>query len=257
MSSTLIRIAVIPGLIIIGYVYLKDKVEKEPLPLILKLIAFGAACCYVAGFAENVAAGFLPSYPKGTLNYALINAFLLAAFWEELIKFLALKLGSWKNSSFNYRFDGVVYGVSVAVGFAVLENVMYVSMYGFATALVRAFTAVPLHAFCGAAMGIFYSYAKEASILGQNGKSMFNRILALVVPMLIHGVYDTLAMMSSELASMLLIVFVAFLYIVMIRVIKQFSAADHQAGFYPRARVLYPDESGDTVETEIKSDFKL
>lgn len=232
MDYMLLRLAIIPGLIIIGYVYLKDKVEKEPVGLIAKLIVFGCLCCYVAGSVESIESSFLPAYPNGSLQYALTNAFLVAALCEEVIKYLALRLGSWKHNSFNYRFDGIVYGVSVAVGFAVLENIMYVSMYGFGTAVVRAFTAVPLHAFCGAIMGIFYSLSKKASIDHESGKCTMYTVMSVLVPIVVHGIYDTFAMLRSTTASMILIIFVVYLYITVIRTIKKMSAEDAAAGFY-------------------------
>ena len=241
MSNQLMALAIIPGLLIIIYVYKKDKVEKEPIGLIIKLIIFGAISCIAAGFIETVESDFLPSYPKGTLEYALINAFAMAALVEEIVKYLALKIGSWKNPSFNYRFDGVVYGVSAAVGFALFENIMYVSSYGLSTAIVRAFTAVPLHAFCGVFMGVFFSYAKKASILGKGGTVLLCKIFALIVPMLIHGIYDTLAFLGTEESTIGLLIFVVILYIVALTTIRKLSKADFEAGFYPEARYIEYD----------------
>lgn len=231
-------LAIVPGLLIIIYVYTKDKVEKEPLPLILKIIFFGILSCIAAGYVEAFAAEFLPQYPKGSLGYSLVNAFALAAFWEEILKYLALKIGSWNNSAFNYRFDGIVFGVSSAVGFAIYENIMYVAQYGFQTAIVRAVTAVPLHAFCGVFMGVFYALAKKNSILGKGGRSLLCRIMALIVPMAIHGIYDTFAFLGTSTANYMLFGFVIILYIVAIRTIKKMSEADSHAGFYPEAREI-------------------
>jgi RsiW-degrading membrane proteinase PrsW (M82 family) len=231
-------LAIIPGLLIIIYVYKKDKVEKEPVSLIIRLLIYGAVSCVFAGIIEGIEASFLPQYPKGSLGYALINAFAMAALVEETVKYLALRIGSWKYKGFNYRFDGIVYGVSAAVGFAIFENVSYVAAYGLSTAIVRAFTAVPLHAFCGVFMGIFYSYEKKAAILGQSSTSRGFRLLALIVPMLIHGVYDTLAFLQTETSTTALLVFVVILYIISITNIKKLSKADRSAGFYPEARTI-------------------
>ena len=234
MTTELTRLAVIPGLIIIIYIYGKDKVEKEPIGLIMKLILFGMCCCFFAGAAESVMMSTLPQYQAGTLEYAVTEAFLVAALCEEAVKLIALRLGSWRNSHFNYRFDGIVYGVSVAVGFAILENVMYVTQYGFGTALVRAFTAVPLHAFCGAVMGIHYSFARKAAIDGRSLARIGQMALAFIVPFVIHGTYDTFAMMRSQQASFCLIVFVIFLYITVTAMINRMSKEDRNGGFYRR-----------------------
>ncbi len=237
ISSNLMALAIIPGLVLIVYVYKKDKVEKEPIGLIIKIIIFGIISCIAAAYLEQLESNFLPQYPQGSLEYALTTSFCMAALVEETVKYLAMRLGSWKYQGFNYRFDGIVYGVSAAVGFAVYENIMYVAMYGFQTAVVRAFTAIPLHAFCGVFMGVFYSYSKKASILGINGAKTLYTILALIVPMMIHGTYDTFAFLG-ETGTIPLLIFVVILYIAAISTIRNMSKADYRAGFYPAARSI-------------------
>lgn len=237
LSRDLMALAIIPGLLLIIYVYRKDKVEKEPLGLILRIIIYGIISCIAAGYLEQLESNFLPKYQEGTVEYAVMTSFCMAAFVEEIVKFLAMRLGSWRYQGFNYRFDGIVYGVSAAVGFAVYENIMYVAMYGFQTAVVRAFTAIPLHAFCGVFMGVMYSYSKKASILGQGGKSVLFTIFALLLPMLIHGTYDTFAFLG-ERGTIPLLVFVVILYIAAISTINRMSREDYRAGFYPQARSI-------------------
>ena len=241
MDNKLLAIAVIPGLLILIYVYGKDKVEKEPLGMIIKLVILGALSCLVAAFSEAALQSVLPQYKQGTIQFALQTSFCLAALCEEIVKYLALRIGSWKSPHFNYRFDGVVYGASAAVGFAVFENIQYVAMYGIATAVSRAFLAVPLHAFCGVFMGVFYSYSKKASIVGMKNSSRFFTFLALIVPMIIHGIYDTCAFMANEFFTTILLIFVVLLYIAAITTIRRLSAADRLAGFYPEARYIEYD----------------
>lgn len=242
MSNQLMALAIIPGLLIIIYVYGKDKVEKEPIGLIIRLMFLGVLSCIAAGFAEQLLDSVLPKRTPGTIEYAVQTSFCLAAFCEETLKYLALRIGSWKCNSFNYRFDGIVYGVSAAVGFAIFENINYVAAYGLATAITRAFLAVPLHAFCGVFMGVFYSYAKKASILGRGGLSFFFTLMSLIVPMVIHGIYDTCAFMQgNDVFTYALLVFVVLLYFIAIKTIKNMSAADRTAGFYPEARVIEYD----------------
>lgn len=233
MDRNLMALAVIPGLLLVIYVYRKDKVEKEPLGLIIRIILFGVLSCLAAGYIEQFEMGFLPKYSEGTVQYAVQTSFLVAALVEETVKYIAMRLGSWNYKGFNYRFDGIVYGVSSAVGFAIFENINYVAIYGFQTGVVRAFTAIPLHAFCGVFMGVFYAYSKKASILG---KSPFKfTLLALLVPMLIHGTYDTFAFLG-ERGTLPLLIFVVLLYIASIRTINKMSREDYRAGFYPQAR---------------------
>lgn len=235
LDRNLMALAIIPGLLLIIYVYKKDKVEKEPVNLIIRIILYGIISCICAGYLEMLESSVLPQYEKGTIEYALTTSFLCAALVEEIVKYLAMRLGSWKYPGFNYRFDGIVYGVSAGVGFAIYENIMYVASYGFATAVVRAFTAVPLHAFCGVFMGVFYAYSKKASILGQS--TIGYTLLALIVPMIIHGIYDTCAFMGDK-GTVPFMIFVVLLYIAAIGTIRKMSREDYRAGFYPGPRTM-------------------
>lgn len=229
LDTNLMALAIIPGLLLIIYVYKKDKVEKEPVKLIVRLVIFGIISCIVAAALEQAESAFLPKYPEGSVQNALVQSFLMAALVEETVKYLATRFGSWRYTGFNYRFDGIVYGVSAAVGFAIYENILYVASYGLATAIVRAFTAIPLHAFCGVFMGVFYSYSKKASLTGE--PTFKWNILTLLVPMLIHGTYDTFAFLG-EAGTVPLLVFVVILYIAAISTIRKMSREDYRAGFY-------------------------
>lgn len=154
MSDGLMTLALLPGILIIIFIFRKDKIEREPVSLIVKLALFGALSCIPAIFLELFIGELGPVYTEGTLAYALYEAFVIAALCEEICKYVFLRLGSWRHKAFDYRFDGIVYGVSVAVGFALLENILYVMEGGFYTAVMRAVLAVPLHAFCGVFMGV-------------------------------------------------------------------------------------------------------
>ncbi|MCQ2546493.1 MAG: PrsW family glutamic-type intramembrane protease [Clostridia bacterium] len=235
MATNLLFLALLPGILIIIYIFRMDKVEHEPRSLIIKLLIFGVISCLPAMFFETLISTGNPGLQVGTVEYAFFTAFAVAALCEEFFKFLLLRLGSWRSKNFNYRFDGIVYGVAVAVGFALFENVMYVAQGGIETAIMRGILAVPLHAFCGVFMGVFYGAAKKYSIEGRKGKVINRTLLALVVPMLIHGIYDTLAFMESGFTTGLLLAFVAFMYIVAIRVVRDFSRDDWKAGFYTDA----------------------
>jgi RsiW-degrading membrane proteinase PrsW (M82 family) len=104
---------------------------------------------------------------------------------EEFSKFLFVRFILFKNQNFNEPFDGIVYAVMVSMGFATLENVMYVYQYGFMTGVLRMFTAVPAHAVFGIMMGYFLGRAKFTV-----EQQIIYSLLALLVPTLFHGAYD-------------------------------------------------------------------
>lgn len=232
MSNTLLFLALVPGIIIIIFIFRKDKVEHEPLGFLFILVGLGALSCIPASFLEMFITHLVPSFPPHSLQHAAFEAFAIAAFCEELCKYLLLRLGSWRSRNFNYRFDGIVYGVCVAVGFALLENVLYVAGGGIETALMRGVLAVPLHAFCGVFMGIYYGAAKKAAIDGRRAEQSSNTFKALIIPMLIHGFYDTMAFLENTAASIILLAFVAFMYYIAVKRVNQYSRDDATAAFY-------------------------
>ena len=122
--------------------------------------------------------------------------------------------------------DGVVYGVSVSLGFALWENLGYVAMYGFGTALVRAVTAVPGHACFGVFMGAWYGMAKRWEGAGFESRSRTCRTMALLLPALIHGCYDFIATYENAGVSGIFAVFVVLLFVVSLILVRRLSAND-------------------------------
>ena len=57
----------------------------------------------------------------------LFDAFILSGFVEELAKWVVLVAAVYHWDEFDEPLDGVVYGVAVALGFATLENMLFVT----------------------------------------------------------------------------------------------------------------------------------
>ena len=120
------------------------------------------------------------------------QAFLEAGIPEELCKFLVLYWLIWKAPEFDEHFDGIVYATFVSMGFACLENILYVFQYGAGTGIMRAVTAVPGHFFFAVVMGYYFSKAKFDVT---NRKS--NMIKCIIYPMIVHGIYDMILFMMT------------------------------------------------------------
>ena len=139
---------------------------------------------------------------------------------------ILLRRVTWRHPAFNCQFDGVVYAVFVSLGFALWENIGYVAIYGFSTALVRAVTAVPGHACFGVFMGAWYGQAKRYDLRGDEAASRRSRHKALWLPMLLHGTYDFVASSGSELSALVFLAFIVILYVVAIRKVRRLSRED-------------------------------
>ena len=223
--SRLLSLALLPAAALLFYIYRMDTIEKEPTKLLVRLFLFGCLCAIPASILEGIGDQLIAGI--GSVFVRLfVQAFLVVAVAEEGCKF-AFLCTAWKNPAFDYRFDAIVYAVCVSLGFAALENVLYVMQYGFATALIRAVTSVPGHCFFGVYMGYWFGKAKHARFYGLPGSGTY-LALAFIVPVLLHGFYDFCCFMSGS-NGLFVAVFYAFLiafFISAVRCVKKASASD-------------------------------
>lgn len=191
----MINLAIIPSMVLFFVVWYGDKVEKEPPKLLAKL--FGLGClstisAVILGLLGEFAAGLV--FEQESMIYLAVDNFILTALIEEGGKYFFLKVGTWKNKEFNYTFDGVVYAVAVSLGFATIENILYVLssglIGGFFVAIIRALLSVPGHVMFAVFMGYYYGLAKYAEAEGNMAKCRINLVKALLVPVLLHGFFD-------------------------------------------------------------------
>ena len=232
MIRLLIILASLPGILLIVFVYKQDKIEKEPKGLLLKLMLFGVLSIIPALIAELLGGAILGLiFDESSVIYKVIDCFLIVALSEEGFKFLMLKAGSWKSREFNYSFDGVVYAVSTGLGFAIVENILYVLQSGVGLAFMRAFTAIVAHAVFGVIMGIFYGKARQFETLCDEKRKKLYFRRALLYPALVHGLYDYLLSIESILAGVAFVAVLIVLYVIMFAGVK--SAAKKDAPTVP------------------------
>lgn len=227
MNRILAAAAVLPALALIIYVCKADKLEKEPVGLIAKLVLLGVLSTFMALVTETVGELILNMLAiRSQTLYSFLTFFLVVGLSEEGFKYLLLKKLTWKNENFNCRFDGIVYSVCLSLGFALWENLSYVANYGISVAVARALTAVPGHASFGVIMGAFYSTAKGFSLMGDEEKSKRCRNAALIVPTLVHGLYDFVASAQTYLSTLVFLALIAAVFIVSFKILKKMSKND-------------------------------
>ena len=170
-TAIILAAAIMPALLLWLYIWFRDS-RPEPLRLLLKSILLGVIICLPVSLTEQVAQGMVEALVgTGTLLGSTLEAFLVAALTEEAFKLLALWIVLRRNPYFDEHFDGIVYAVSVGLGFAATENVLYLFSYYYS---VHHFT----------------------------DHSAWTAICILLVPVLAHGIYDALAL-SGQVSPVL------------------------------------------------------
>ena len=147
----------------------------------------------------------IPSYNMEGISSAAYTAFVVAGLTEEGMKFLAFYFFFWNNRNFNEKFDGIVYSVFISLGFAAIENLLYVFTGGYEVGIIRAITAVPAHALFGIVMGYYFGLAK----FNDRMKPVF-LLFAFLLPFLFHGLYDFLLMGNSPVLLSFIPLFICF-----------------------------------------------
>ena len=186
----LFALAIAPGFALAIYFYLADKYEKEPIRLLFQCFSLGMFSILPALFLGNLFEFFGLTLGESSLSIFLY-AFITVALSEELSKYVLFTRKMYKHEEFNEPYDGIIYAVMVSLGFATLENVLYVLEYGYTTAIARMFTAVPAHATFGVLMGFFVGYGKF------NSHPRFFKGLGLFMAIIFHGAYDYFLMNNN------------------------------------------------------------
>jgi len=231
LNPILIAAAVIPAVVLLVKVYKVDHLDKESPRLLWNLVVRGVIATVFAMLTEWIGEFVLSSFvQEQTVLYNFLLYFIVVAVSEEGFKYLLMKQRTWKDPEFNFQFDGVVYAVFVSLGFALWENISYVLMYGFGTALVRAVTAVPGHACFGVFMGAWYGLAKKYESYGMHSQSKTCRVVALLSSIVLHGCYDFTASIENQNYAWVFVAFVVVMFIVAFRLVKKLSQNDRYVG---------------------------
>ena len=181
-----IALALAPGIAICMFIFYKDVYNREPklnliVSFILGCVAIFPAIWFEQAFSYTI---------DGSITGVAIFSYAVVGFSEEASKFLGLRFYSYRQKSFDEPLDGIVYSVMVSMGFATLENVMYVMKYaeagqGLQVGLQRMFLSVPAHASFGVVMGYFVGKAKFKS-----SNSLMVMFTGLLIAIFFHGTYD-------------------------------------------------------------------
>ena len=235
MSPFLLLAALVPAAFLMVQVYRLDRIEKEPAGLLLKLALFGALSGLAAGAIEGALTRVLDVTLGGGMLRLVLENFLAVALVEEACKRWVVLKFAWRHPAFDYRFDAVVYCVFSALGFAALENILYVAEYGFAVAVSRALLSVPGHCFFAVYMGIYLGQAKMAERamqryyieLPDETPGQYLRA-SLLVPALLHGFWDFSLSVGGGLMTVLFYLFVLAFFIDAYRKLRFAAGSDEQ-----------------------------
>lgn len=243
-----LALALAPTLAIILFILYRDKFDREPATVLFGSFLYGVLAT-IPAIALEMGAGYFGL--EETIHGTVIFVFFGVALVEEFVKFVPLRLYSFTRRSFDEPLDGIVHGVMVGLGFATLENLLYVYENGIGVAIARMFFSVPGHAAYGVIMGYFFGKAKF------NYQQRRRLLLAgLLLAVFFHGLYDSCLFVSQKvendavkallLLAALTIAIVAYIFAA--RLIRQ---------HHRLSRRLYNDNPACTIRSATADDIPL
>ncbi|GIQ71051.1 protease PrsW [Xylanibacillus composti] len=211
--------AVAPGISLLTYIYLKDRYSPEPIRLVARMFIVGMLVVFPIMVVQR-------GLVLGLGTNELLFAFGISAALEEFVKWLIVYHMIFRAKEFDEPYDGIVYAVAASLGFATLENILYVSMATatFSEMLMRALLPVSGHALFGVVMGYYLGLAK----FGRKPKRMLG--LSLLLPLLWHGAYDYIILAADQAWIWFIIPFMAVLWI---RSLRKMNRASNRSPLRP------------------------
>lgn len=227
----LFTISVLPVIVIGMYVYKKDK-QREEIELLTKLFLGGMGSCILVLIVSSILGFIFPilSADPEKMNLAelFVHVFIGVALVEELCKWIIAYKISYNDKEFDEFYDAILYCVFVALGFACLENLLYVYQRGIITGIIRALLAVPGHACDGMFMGYYLGLSKISDLNNRNDLKIKNIIFSILVPTITHGIYDYCLFTKIPIFIILFFIFVVGMYIYVLKRIKKISSINRK-----------------------------
>ncbi|TDQ41552.1 glutamic-type intramembrane protease PrsW [Aureibacillus halotolerans] len=198
----IISAGVAPGAALLCYFYLHDKYESEPFSLVFKMFITGLLIVFPIMFLQYT------MHHEIIISSHVFEAFVETALLEEFSKWFVLYYMIYRHVEFDDYYDGIVYGVAVSLGFATLENILYLFANGLDTAFGRALLPVSSHALYGVIMGYYLGRARFKT----KASKMPWLLMSFMIPFLLHGVYDLIILSFADNWMMMMIPFMTFLW---------------------------------------------
>lgn len=180
----IVTAAMAPGMALLSYFYLRNHYSSYTSAFVFRTFLIGVLLVFPVMVLQYA---FIE---EGFFKNLLVQTIVLYGVIEEFFKWFLLYFFAYQHADFKRRYDGIVFGVALSLGFASLENVLYLLANGLETAIGRALLPVSSHALFGVLMGYYMGRAK----LEREAKAR-HLTLALIFPILLHSIYDSILLL--------------------------------------------------------------
>lgn len=199
----LFQLASAPVIMLLFFVYAKDKYEKEPNLMLFTAVFYGMIMTAFVIAADIFIENNISTKSK------LFSVFILSAGTEETIKLIFIYFLMHKNPNLNEPFDGIFYSAYICLGFAWIENIIYVmspDLGGMETAFARSIFSVPGHFLFSVFMGYYFAcFSYEKRGVGFLLYSFFSAYI-------LHALYNLIIIYTQKYYIFIIYAYMFFLW---------------------------------------------
>lgn len=206
---SIITAAVAPALAIMSFFYLRNEMFTEPRRSLVRAFILGAIITFPILFIQYVLEA------EGVIQNQFVANVLFSSAIEEFFKWMILFATILKHVEFDDPYDGILYGLVVSLGFATVENIIFLLAYGIEEAFVRALLPVSSHALFGVVMGYYFGKGKFSN----NNREKEYLFLAYIASFTLHFSYNTILMIKDNFLYVM-VPFMFFLWWFALRKVK-------------------------------------
>lgn len=223
--------SIIPVLIILTVIYNMGEVKKQPLWVLVILFLGGILSWVIVRYISRVLGNDIYksqieiNESLGNKGFFLVS-FGIIAIIEEISKYIVITIMCFKNKYFKNPYDAIMYAVCISLGFAFVENIMYINNYGMGVAISRAIFSIPAHASFGIIMGYYLGVSKLCRDKGEANASALTRYSAFFIPLIFHGFYDFLLNFNTESIYIIFLIYVIIMYAFVILLLFRLNRVD-------------------------------
>lgn len=205
----LLSAAIAPGLALLSYFYMRNQMATEPRRTLLHSFIYGALITFPILFIQFVLD------EEQAFSNLFVSTVAFTSVLEEFFKWLVIFVVILRHVEFDDPYDGILYGAAVSLGFATVENVLYLISFGIDQALLRAILPVSSHALFGVVMGYYFGKSK----FSKDDKQKEYLLFALLAPIVLHFSYNTILTLKGNFVY-LMVPFMLFLWWFGLRKVK-------------------------------------
>lgn len=223
--------SIIPVLLILGVIYNMSEVKKQPLWILVVLFLGGILSWIMVRYISKVLGNDIYKSQVeinnnlGNKGFFLVS-FGIIAFIEELSKYIVISIMCYKNKYFKNPYDAIMYAVCISLGFAFVENIMYINNFGISVAISRAIFSIPAHASFGIIMGYYLGISKLCKDNDNKSYSALCFYCAFFIPFIFHGLYDFLLNFNTQSIYIIFLIYVIIMYVFVIYLLLRLNKVD-------------------------------